>query len=168
MNISRRDAVASVGLTAIGLSEPQVVLGEEASVPTIRIDHLPVEVCAELFYDQELGFFKKAGFNVQLQEFASAGATASALLGNSLDVAMLDTVSLLIVHSRNIPIVFLASGKPFDGHAPNYGTIRPADSSIRAARDFSGTFAVCGLNGIAALGIPARSTETASRINHSL
>ena len=153
INTSRRGALAGVGIAALALSEPRLALGQDSTGPAIRIGHLPIEVCAELFYAKELGFFKKAGLNVELQEFTSPGATASALLGNSIDVAILDTVGVLIAHSRNIPIVFLASGELFDEHAPNYGTIVPADSPIRSARDLSGTFAVSSLNGIATLGI---------------
>ncbi len=152
MSLDRRAMLAGLGLSGLAIASPAFasVQGERNGI--VRVGYLPIEVCAEVFYAGELGIFKKAGLDVRLEAFSSPGAVSAALVGNSIDIGLVDIAGLIIAHGHNIPLVYLTNGQLFDENAPAYSTIVPADSPLRDAKDFAGTFAVSSLSNIAALG----------------
>lgn len=122
----------------------------QTAAPATRIGVAPVEVCAEAFYGVDLGIFKKAGIEVELQFFPSPGAISAALAGNAIDVGLFDSVGLITAHSHNIPIVFLAPGKLYEDSAPEIGLV-VRDDGPRAAKDVVGTVGAPSINNIGAL-----------------
>ncbi|HEV8022075.1 MAG TPA: ABC transporter substrate-binding protein, partial [Candidatus Lustribacter sp.] len=134
--------LASVGPRAAGAQTP---------APAVtRIGVAPVEVCAEAFYGVDLGIFKKAGLDVELQFFPSPGAISAALAGNAIDVGLFDSVGLITAHAHNVPIVFLAPGKLYEDAAPEIGLV-VRDDGPHAAQDVVGTVAAPSINNIGAL-----------------
>jgi NitT/TauT family transport system substrate-binding protein len=147
MNLNRRELLATLGTTAVALATP----ARSAAADVVRIGVVPVEVCAEAFYGVELGIFRKAGLDVQLQLFASPGAIATALVANAIDVGLSDSAGAVAARAHNIPLMILASGKLYEENDPTFGTIVSADSPLHTAKDFAGTLAVPSISNIGAL-----------------
>jgi NitT/TauT family transport system substrate-binding protein len=150
MAFTRSVFVSSLAATFASLA-PRAGSAQTASplTPT-RIGVAPVEVCAEAFYGVDLGFFKKAGVDVELQFFSSPGAVSAALAGNAIDVGLFDSVGLIAAHARNVPIVFLAPGKLYEDSAPEISLV-VRDDGPRSAKDVVGTVAAPSVNNIGAL-----------------
>jgi NitT/TauT family transport system substrate-binding protein len=152
--LNRRGMLRTLGIAGAALTVPSA-LRAQTTADVVRVGVVPVEVCSEAFCGVDLGFFKKAGLDVQLEWFTSPGTIATAVASNAIDVGLFDTPGLITAHSRNVPVVLLAGGKQYVDRDPTFGVIVPADSAVRTAADFSGTFAVASVNSIAALGIMA-------------
>lgn len=156
MDISpnRRELLAILGGTTLGLASPSALRAQESS-DAVRVGVVPVEVCSEAFCGVDMGFFKNAGLSVELEWFTSPGAIATAVASGAIDVGLFDTPGLITAYSHNVPVLLLAGGKQYVDRDPIFGAIVLADSPIRSAADFSGTFAVASVNSMAALGIMA-------------
>jgi NitT/TauT family transport system substrate-binding protein len=145
-----RSGFVSTLAPALASAAPRTGSAQTASAPAIRIGVAPVEVCAEAFYGVDLGIFKKAGLDVELQFFPSPGAISTALAGNAIDVGLFDSVGLVAAHSHSVPIIFLAPGKLYEDAAPEIGLV-VRDDGPRAAKDVVGTVAAPSINNIGAL-----------------
>jgi NitT/TauT family transport system substrate-binding protein len=105
---------------------------------TLRIGALLLDNTATIFYARELGMFKKAGLDVDIQTFPSGGAASSALVGGAVDIAVADTLTMAEAHTRAVPIVYIAPATIYTKAFPAYEVLVAANSPIRVARDFNG------------------------------
>ena len=117
---------------------------------TIRVGIIPAEICGQVIYGIEAGYFSRAGLDVQTQSFSSGGTIASALAGGAVDIGMVDVLSMINAHVRGVPFTGLAPTLVNSSEAPTFGIIVRGDSDIRAAKDFNGkSIGVNSLNNIA-------------------
>ena len=146
-------AIAALLLAKSGVASAQ----STAKAPlTIHVGALPSEVAGELFYGADMGFFKKAGLDVDIQFFNNGGAIAAAVASGALDLGLSDMMSVINAHSRGLPFVYAAPGLLTTLKAPTFGILVPANSSIHGAKDFDGkSMAVSGLRNIAQISAAA-------------
>jgi NitT/TauT family transport system substrate-binding protein len=115
----------------------------------LRIGALLLDNTAQVFYARELGMFKRAGLNVDIQTFPSGGAASSALVGGAVDIAIADLLTMAEAHARAVPLTYLAPATVYTKALPAYELLVAASSPIRVARDFNGkTVAVNALKNI--------------------
>jgi NitT/TauT family transport system substrate-binding protein len=120
------------------------------SALTVKVGIIPAEICGQVIYGIEAGYFNRAGLDVQTQSFTSGGAIASALAGGAVDIGMVDVLSMINAHARGVPFVGLAPTLVNSSEAPTFGIIVRGDSDIRSAKDFNGkSIGVNSLNNIA-------------------
>jgi NitT/TauT family transport system substrate-binding protein len=116
----------------------------------LKIGIIPAEICGQIIYGAEGGYFTRAGLDVQTETFSSGGAIASALAGGALDIGMVDLTSMINAHVHGIPFIGLAAALVNSSEAPTFGIVVRGDSNIRVARDFNNkSIGVNGLNNIA-------------------
>ena len=116
---------------------------------TLTIGTIPIDPTAEVYYAQEMGFFKKAGLTVTITPFTSGGAIASAVVGGAVDIGLTDSVSMTSAHARGVPLTYLAPAGVYKKGAETYVIAVPDGSPIKTAKDFNGkTIAVNGLKNI--------------------
>ena len=116
---------------------------------TLTIGTIPIDPTAEVYYAQEMGFFKKAGLDVTITPFTSGGAIAAAVVGGAVDIGLADSVSMTSAHARGLPLTYLAPAGIYKKGAETYVIAVPDASPIRTAKDFTGkTIAVNGLKNI--------------------
>jgi NitT/TauT family transport system substrate-binding protein len=139
-------------IAALLLATPSVAMAQAtAKAPlTIHVGALAAEVAGELFYGVDMGFFKKAGLDVDIQYFNNGSAIAAAVASGALDLGLSDLMSVINAHSRGLPFVYAAPGLLTTLKAPTFGLLVPANSPIHEAKDFDGkSMAVSGLHNIA-------------------
>jgi NitT/TauT family transport system substrate-binding protein len=125
---------------------PAAVRADDAA---LAIGTIPIDPTAEVYYAQEMGFFKKAGLNVTITPFASGGAIASAVVGGAVDIGLADSVSMTSAHAHGLPLTYLAPAGVYKKGAETYEIAVPDASPIHTAKDFDGkTIAVNGLKNI--------------------
>lgn len=136
-------AGAAVAAAALGYAPAR------ADDTVVRIGALTIDTTAEVWYAQELGYFKDAGLNVTITPFPNGAAAAAALAGGAVDVSITDAVSMASAHAHGIPISYVAPAGVHTPVQPAYAVIVLAGSPIKTAKDFTGkTVAVNGIKNI--------------------
>jgi NitT/TauT family transport system substrate-binding protein len=152
MKISRAAFLVSSTSIATSAFIPAVV---RANAP-IRIGATASLAAAQVFYARELGMFARSGLDVDVEILASGGVVAEAIAGGSLELGIVDSVTLAAAHSRGVPLVFVAPATIFTKKNPSYVLMVAADSPIKTARDLNGkTIAVNSIRNI--LQIPTQA-----------
>jgi NitT/TauT family transport system substrate-binding protein len=121
----------------------------QTTIP-LKIGIIPAEICGQIIYGVESGYFSRAGLDVQTQTFPSGGAIAAALAGGALDIGMVDLTSMINAHVHGIPFIGLSPALVNSSEAPTFGIVVRGDSNIHVAKDFNNkSIGVNGLNNIA-------------------
>jgi NitT/TauT family transport system substrate-binding protein len=153
MPLSRARALAALAAATAAL--PTRVRAQ--AVPVIRFGSSPLGETYQLpYYAREMGFFKAAGLNVEIQDFTTAGAIATALAGNALDVATVDPVAVANAYNRGVPWAFFAGGGAYSSDSPTTVLCVALNSTVRTAKQLEDhAVGVIALSSISALGVKA-------------
>lgn len=150
---SRRRALALLGAGAAALG----VSGARADAQTpvkVRIATLPIEAGAEAFYGTDLGFFAKAGLDVETDVMSNGDAVAAAVASNAVDVAYADSISVATAFGKGIPLVAVAPAALYTASAPTTALMVRRDSPLRTAKDLGGKIvAATALGTISGIGV---------------
>jgi NitT/TauT family transport system substrate-binding protein len=118
------------------------------TLPVVRVATSANDAAAVVYYAQALGYFKRAGIDVQIQALNNGGAAlAAAVVSGSIDVAVSNVLSLATAHMRGVPVVLVAPSALYESAAPTTALAVSSDSTVMSARDLNGkTVATGGLN----------------------
>lgn len=105
---------------------------------------IPADSSAEVYYAQDLGFFKAAGLDVRLSSMASSPAIVAALVSGAADVGNSVVGSAAAARARGIGVRFIAPARLYlatsttsSRSAPRNGVARErcmaADAALRFA-----------------------------------
>jgi NitT/TauT family transport system substrate-binding protein len=115
----------------------------------LRIGAVPVDVGGIAYYASDLGFFKKAGLDVEIVTLSNGPAIASAVASGAIDVGSSNALSLAQAHERGLGFVFVAPSGAYTSTSPTAGMVVPKTSTARTAKDFNGkTIAVATLGSL--------------------
>jgi NitT/TauT family transport system substrate-binding protein len=112
--------------------------GGAQTLPIVHVMTVPIDAGAEVYYAKDMGFFTKAGIDVDVQAAANGGATATAVAGNAVDIGYSDMVSIASAVGRNVPFVVIAPAGMSESTAPTNLLMVAANSSIHTAKDLDG------------------------------
>ncbi len=102
------------------------------------------------------GFFKQNGLDVDVQYFNNGATITSAILAGSLDIGLVDIISVASAHVHGLPVIYLAPAMINSEKIPTYGIIVRGDSPIREPKDLTGKIvAVNGLKNVSQIPIAA-------------
>lgn len=151
---SRARALALLGAAA-GAALPVRSLAQ--SSPLIRFASSPFADSYQLpYYAAEMGFYKRAGLNIEMQSFTTAGAIAIAVAGGAADVGHVDPVAVANAYNRGVPWAFFAGGGLYSGDAPTTVLCTALNGTVRTAKQIENTsVGVVALNSISSLGVQA-------------
>ena len=114
-------------LAAIPLAVATTQIAAAQTAP-LRIGTLLTDTFAEAYYAADMGFFAKAGLNVEIQSFRNAGEISAAVLGGALDLGASSPISLANAFLRGIPLRYIAAGGLYRSIAPTTGFCVAKDS----------------------------------------
>jgi NitT/TauT family transport system substrate-binding protein len=142
-----RFAVAAVAFAALATSAiPQV---SAQTGPVLHVATGGKETDAEVFYAQELGYFAKAGLNVEITIMQNGAAIGSAIAAGSLQIGSSSTLIIANAQAKGLPFAFIAPGGQYNDATPSTVLVVPTNSPIQSAKDLAGkTIAVLALRGI--------------------
>ena len=111
----------------------------------IRVATTPIDLGAEALYAEDLGFFRKAGLNVQLSILANGNVVAGGFRWFG-DIGQANVVALATAHANGIPFMIVAPAGSC-GTGSDYGDDRGREraDSQRAATSTVKTIAVSAL-----------------------
>ena len=121
--------------------------------PTLRVALIAAEACGQVYFAQEMGFFQKAGLNVELQTLNNTNAIAEAVASNSTDIGFSAVLSIATAYKKGIPFTIVAAGNEYESSRPNAAILVPQNSPIHFAKDLNGkTLGVQAVKSIAEFG----------------
>lgn len=110
---------------------------------------------ALVFYAQDLGYFKKAGLDVEVHIMANGAAIAAAILGGTVQIGAGNVVAIANAHERGLPLKFIAGSGVYTSANPTTLMVVASNSAIRSAKDLNGKIvaglSVGGLDQVSAL-----------------
>jgi NitT/TauT family transport system substrate-binding protein len=124
---------------------------EGQSPASLRIGTIPIEPGTEVYCAKDMGFFAKAGLDVEIQQMQGGSAIAAALVSGAIDIGFVALDALAAIHRKGVPLVAVAPGTeylaPFTTQA--VALMVPANSTVQKAQDLSGkVVAVISLNSL--------------------
>ncbi len=134
-----------IGATLAALAAP----ARAQTTATLRVSTGTAEVGALQFYAADLGFYAKAGLDVQLMPAQNGPANAAAVASGSLDIGSGNALALAQARERGIPFVYISPSGEYSSAAPTAGLVVPKSSPARTAADLAGkTIAVATLGSL--------------------
>jgi NitT/TauT family transport system substrate-binding protein len=131
----RRSAFLAAGAAATALAAPARA---QSPLPVLRVGATPQDAFAEAYYASDLGFFQRAGLNVQLQTFSSGSSAAPAVSGGAIDVSVTTPMQLAEAVIRGVPFVIVAGASLNTPKAPGALICVAKDGPIREPKDLEG------------------------------
>jgi NitT/TauT family transport system substrate-binding protein len=136
--------VAAFGATARADGQP------------VRIGVGNVDTFAEGYYATDMGFFTKAGLNVDQQVFNSGGAILLAAGGNALDIGLSNTGNLATAIAHGAPFTLIAGAGMYTAANPTTVLMVALNSPLQKPADLAGkTIAVTALKDLTEVGTRA-------------
>jgi NitT/TauT family transport system substrate-binding protein len=103
----------------------------------IHVALSPFEGQANVYYAQELGLFKRAGVNVEIQQAQGSAATVAGIIGGSLQIGAGSPIPLVTARERGFDLMLIAPGTIADA-ATQTGLLTVATSALRSGKDLAG------------------------------
>jgi len=146
-----RARVLGVAAAAAFVARPR---SSSAQAAPIRLACYTTDAYAQPFYANELGYFTRAGLNVDVTVLANAATNAQMVAANAIDVCLADPIQVGHPVNAGVPLTFFAGGSLYTSAHPTTLLVAATDSTIRTAKDFEGqTLAVIGLASISSLAV---------------
>jgi NitT/TauT family transport system substrate-binding protein len=147
--------LAALALLLVAALLPRASGGE--TLVKLRLATIPSDFAGQLYYAKDMGFFRKAGLDVEITPIHAGPAIASAVAGGAIDLGFSNVVSLALAHDKGFPFVIVAPANMYIADAPTIGLIGVLRTSpINSAKDLTGkTVAVGAINNITQLGARA-------------
>lgn len=122
---------AALGLTAIAPGAAQ-------TAAHLRVVTTPSDSGAEAYYALELGFFRKAGLDVEVTALSSGQAVAPAIAAGAADVGQGNLIALATAHEHGVDFTLIAPASLYSSDAVTSALVVAKDSPIRSAADLVG------------------------------
>ena len=130
--VKRRTAI--LGAAGVLAAAPARTL---AQTSTLRVLGPPNDGFKAVYYAVHSGLFRKHNVNVEATIINSGAAAAAALVGGTADIGYTNITSLIVAHTKNIPMQILAPGALYNGQVQT-ALVTLKDSAVRTGRDLNG------------------------------
>jgi NitT/TauT family transport system substrate-binding protein len=152
-HVSRRRAL-TLALAPVALSALPAPLRAQSSV--VRCSTTGATVFAQPFLAQDLGYYRRAGIDVDISQFAGGALTITAVLTGNADIGITTPTQLGSAFSHDLPVRMIGFSAVWDPRARSTGLYIARDSTLRDAKSLEGkTVGVNALNSTNFLGVAA-------------
>jgi NitT/TauT family transport system substrate-binding protein len=104
----------------------------------VKTGLIPADIGAAAEFARELGYFRDAGLNVEIEIMQSGPAIAPAVVGGSLSVGAMNSGSLAAAHERGLPLLYFAPAATTPPASLANAMLVRADSPIHSGADLNG------------------------------
>lgn len=132
--LTRRSLLRIAGSTLLA-GVPKALV---AATPAVRFATISNEQVATTFFADGLGFFRKAGVDVDLTLLTNGASVLAAVAGGAADIGVSNPLSLAAAHQRGIPLVAFAATSYYTTKTPTSLLLVAKDSPIRSGKDING------------------------------
>lgn len=131
-----RRAVAAFAVAGV-VAGPALPLRAQAPA-VVHVTTVGIDAGAEVYYAKDLGYFSKAGLDVEITPSPNGGAAAAAVAGNGVDIGYADMVSIASGYGKSVPFTVIAPAAIHEPSAPVNLLVVANDSPIHTAKDLDG------------------------------
>jgi NitT/TauT family transport system substrate-binding protein len=119
----------------------------------LQVATTPNDSGAEVYYAQDMGFFRKAGLDVEITTLNNGGIISAGVAAGTFDVAQAAISSVASAHERGVNFVIIAPAALWVSERPTSALVVAKNSTIASAKDLDGkTVAVNGLFNVTQVG----------------
>jgi NitT/TauT family transport system substrate-binding protein len=105
------------------------------TVTTVHVTTVPIDAGAEVWYAKDMGFFAKAGLDVEVIPAPNGGAAAASVAGGAVEIGYADTISISSAFGRSVPFTIIAPAAVHVSTAPTTVLVVLPNSPIHTAKD---------------------------------
>lgn len=134
-------ALAAAVLTALCAHAAQA-----QDITTLRVGALPTDGTSVVFYAKELGYFERAGLNVEITTMSSGPVIAAAVAGGALDIGVANVATVAQARLRGLPMKFIAPSSQAEPTTMTDIVMVASDSTIKTGADLNGK--IIAVNGL--------------------
>lgn len=141
------------GLVASAAAGSRIDVARAASPIPLRVSYEPLSTLAAFYVGLDKGFFRNAGLDISTQAMNSGSAMGAAIVSGSIDLGVVNVVSLAQAFEKRVPLVYVAMASLYSSKSPADALMVPTSSPVSAARDLNAkTIAINVLGGLAYIG----------------
>jgi NitT/TauT family transport system substrate-binding protein len=129
----------------------------------IRVGGDALDIFAQVYYAQDMGFFQKAGLSVDIRPFASVAQMAPAFAGGELDIGCATPILVANAVSHAVPLAMFVAGALDTPESPAAVMCVLDNSFVRTAKDLEGkTVGVSGLRTLTEVALDVWLTQNSA------
>jgi NitT/TauT family transport system substrate-binding protein len=123
--------------------------GLAQSDPSLRVGSALIEAAAQAHYAADMGIFKANKLDVEVVPNNNGAASAAAVAGGDLQIAVISLVGFVLAANRGLPFLIVAPGGISDAGYPGSGLVVAQNSKLESPKDVNGkTVGVSALRGL--------------------
>lgn len=131
---------------AFGTGGAERVSAQGAEPAVINLINLPNAASGEVYFAQDMGFFKAAGLQVHITASTSTPGIIAAIISGAADIGFGTPAAVAAARERKVPVRFIAPGAMYVRSNPTSQLVGAEDTTIATASDLNGkTVAVTSL-----------------------
>jgi NitT/TauT family transport system substrate-binding protein len=134
----KKPSLFAFAAAAVLLGSAVMPLAARADDGVLIVGTAGKETDAEVYYAQDMGFFKKAGLTVEVQTLANGAAVASAVASGAMQIGDSNTLSLATARQKGLPFVIFAPGAIYSSTSPTTALAVSANGPVHTAKDLTG------------------------------
>ena len=104
----------------------------------LRVGSVPGDPFSEAYYAQDMGFFTKAGLDVEITTFTNGAGSVTAIAGGAIDIGISTVAMMASAAVHGVPLVYIAGGALYDDRTPSAALCVAKGSAIAGPSDFEG------------------------------
>ena len=141
----------SAFLATLATASIAIPAAAQTARTTMRIGLIPSDFSGQAYFAKDVGFFERAGLDVELNPISNGAAIQAALVSGALDIGYSNVLAMATARARGVPFQFVIGSNYYRHDEATVGVIAVARASmIQVAKDLEGkTIAVSGINEIA-------------------
>jgi ABC-type nitrate/sulfonate/bicarbonate transport system substrate-binding protein len=108
-------------------------------LPTVRVATQAFDDMIAMLYAQRMGWFARAGLDVQVERQTTSGAAiGAAILGGTFDIGKMGLSDVIEAHEKGIPFVVIAPAGIYTSAVPISGLLVLKNGPIFSGKDLNG------------------------------
>jgi NitT/TauT family transport system substrate-binding protein len=153
MDLSMMTRGRAAALLAGGAALGALATRAGAQTPaSIKLATVPTDGASAPYYAKDLGYFAKAGLEVEISTMPGAAAIAAAVTSGAIDIGYSPVDGLASIHEKGIAAVVITPASEYISPmmTRSVGLVVPANSTVQQAKDLNGK--VVASNGLHSFG----------------
>jgi NitT/TauT family transport system substrate-binding protein len=141
-----RSAFLALSAPFVAASLPVQAWAQSPAPLNLRVAATANDTYASAYFAQDMGFFTRAGLNVDLETMNNGAAIAAALSAGSMDIGVATPIILANAVLHGLPVVIVAAGAISVNGVTSAALCVEANSPLKTQKDFEGK--IVAVNGL--------------------
>jgi NitT/TauT family transport system substrate-binding protein len=128
----------SVSMLMLAVIGGRALPASAQTLVPLHVATTPIDTGAQVYYAIDMGFFKKAGLDVDVANISAGPAIAAGVAAGTYEIAQSNVSSLAEAHERNFPFTIISAGGLWTSGALTTALVVLKNSPIQSGKDVNG------------------------------